>query len=192
VVHVRHNSFTVAADAAEDRQEPDMGTTAVIYRIILLGHLGAAIVGFGGLFTHGALHARAVAADALEATPLLRATIGVARAAEYGLYATLAFGIVLVSLSDDVYGYGEVWISASFAVWIAIVGVTHGMVRPGRRQLFDLAESITQSAAALGPSTPLQDHELAKPLLAKLAIGEAVTQLLMVAALVLMIWKPGS
>lgn len=168
-----------------------MGTTAVVYRIILLGHIAAAIVGFGGLITHGALHAKAVAADAVDAAPMLRSTIDIARAAEYGIYATLAFGIVLVSLSDDVYGYGQLWISGSFLVWILVVGVTHGMVRPGRRQLFELAESIGQSAVALGPKTPLQDHDLAKPLLAKLAIGEAITQLLLVVALVLMVWKPG-
>jgi len=168
-----------------------MGTTAVIYRIILLCHVLAVVVGFGGLITHGALHAKAVGVDAFEATPLLRTAMGISRIAEYGIYATLAFGIVLVSLSDDVHGYGEVWISASFVVWFVVVGVTHGMVRPGRRQLFELAESITQSAAGLGPSTPLQEHELAKPLIAKLALGEAATQLLLVGALILMIWRPG-
>ena len=168
-----------------------VGTTAVIYRIILVGHLLAVIVGFGGLITHGAIHAKAVGLNAIEATPLLRLAIGIARIAEYGLYATLAFGIVLVSLSADVYGYDEIWIWASFLLWLTIVGITHAMVRPARRSLFDLSESITQSAVAMGPLEPLQSHELAKPLLAKLAIGEAATQLLLVLTLVLMVWKPG-
>lgn len=168
-----------------------METTAVIYRIILLGHVLAVVVGFGGLITHGALHAKAVGADASEAAPLLRSAVGISRIAEYGIYATLAFGIVLVSLSDDTHGYGEFWILASMVIWLVVVGVNHGMVRAGRRKLFELAESITQSAAALGPSTPLQEHELAKPLIAKLALGEAATQLLLLGALVLMIWRPG-
>ncbi|MDH3293712.1 MAG: hypothetical protein OER95_05270 [Acidimicrobiia bacterium] len=168
-----------------------MGTTAIIYRIIVLGHLAAVIVGFGGLIAHGALHAKAVQSDAVAAAPLLRSAIDISRIAEYGIYATLALGIILVSLSDDVYGYGEVWISASFLVWFGVVGATRGLVRPGRRRLFELADSITQSAAALGPMARLQDHELAKPLVLKLAVGEALTQLLMVAGLVLMVWKPG-
>lgn len=168
-----------------------MATTDMIYRIILLGHVVAAIVGFGALIAHGAIHAKAIGTDAVTAAPVLRNAIAIARYADYGLYATLAFGMVLVSLSNDLYEYSQPWVIASIAVWLIVVALTHSMVKPGRSGLADLAESISQSAAALGPLEPLQEHELARPLIAKLAIGEAVTQLLLVVSLVLMVWKPG-
>ena len=76
-----------------------MESTAVIYRIILLAHIASAIVGFGGLFAHGSFHATAVRADPATARPVLQATAQAARWAEYGIYGTLVFGIVLVSLS---------------------------------------------------------------------------------------------
>ncbi len=165
-----------------------METTAVIYRIILLGHIGAAIVGFGALITHGSFHAAAVRSPSADAASVLRTTAGGARLAEYGLYAVLGFGIVLIALSDDVYRYSEAWISATFVVWILIVGLVHGLIRPARAQLLELA-STTEPGG--DDNDCLADLTEAQPSLARLAIGEAGTQLLLLGALVLMIWKPG-
>jgi uncharacterized membrane protein len=163
-----------------------MGTGSAIYRIILLGHIAAAIVGFGGLIAHGFYHAKAVGAQAVETRALLRTTSDVARWAEYGVYAVLAFGIVLVSLSDDVFGFDEPWISASFVVWFLMVGLNHGLVRPARSKLIDAADSMDESN-----SVTLADDSSTKALLGRLAIGEGATQILLIVALVLMIWKPG-
>ncbi len=116
-----------------------MGTGSVLYRIILVGHLIAAVVGFGGLITHGLYHARAVRASANEAGPLMRATVAVSQIAHYGLYALLAFGVVLISLSDDAWSFAAPWVSASFVVWFLIVGLLHGLVRPAQRRLQELA-----------------------------------------------------
>lgn len=164
-----------------------METTAVIYRIILLGHIGAAIVGFGALITHGSFHAAAVRSPASGAAPVLRAAASGARLAEYGLYAVLGFGIVLIALSDDVYRYSEPWISASFVVWFLVVGLVHGLIRPARAQLLELASVAVPD----GDGNDLVERSDAQPLLARLAIGEAGTQLLLLGALILMIWKPG-
>ncbi len=169
-----------------------METTAVIYRIILLGHIASAIVGFGALIAHGTFHARAVRSSSADAVPVLRATAQGARIGEYGLYAVLAFGIVLIALSDDVYRYSEPWISASFVVWILIIGLVHGLIRPARAKLLELVVS----SDGVGDQGTDGNGELAartdaQPLMARLAAGEAGTQLLLAAALVLMIWKPG-
>lgn len=169
-----------------------METTAVIYRIILLGHIGAAIVGFGALIGHGSFHATAVRSPATEAVPVLRATARGARVAEYGLYAVLGFGIVLIALSDDVYRYSEPWISASFVVWILIIGLVHGLVRPARTKLLEMATADELEGDGTDDrGGDLADRSGAQPLLARLAAGEAGTQLLLLGALVLMIWKPG-
>jgi len=173
-----------------------METTAVIYRIMLLGHIGAAIVGFGALIAHGSFHAKAVRSSPTDAEPVLRATAQGARVGEYGLYAVLGFGIVLVALSDDVYRYSEPWISAAFVIWFVIIGLIHGLVRPARTRLLELASSLNRdgdsdSSAGGDKGSVLVDQVEAQPMLARLAAGEAGTQLLLLAALVLMIWKPG-
>ena len=184
-----------------------METTAAIYRIILLGHIASAIVGFGALISHGSYHARAVRSRPRDAARLLETTSGVAKTAEYGIYGVLAFGILLVALSDDVYRYSEGWISAAFVIWFVIVGLVHGLIRPARKGLVELTGSLAErdseddrSAAQIRSSDDaetdlghedLADLEAARPLIGRLAIGEAGVQLLVVAALVLMVWKPG-
>ena len=167
-----------------------MGTTAVIYRIILLGHIAAAIVGFGGLIAHGTFHAQAVRSDPRSARSLLSTTVAVSRWANNSLYAVFALGIVLIALSDDVYGYGELWVSAAFLAWFVIVGLNHGLVRPARSRLIELADALASESVET-ETTALADHEPARPSLARLALGEGLTQVLLVVSLALMIWKPG-
>ncbi len=198
-----------------------MGTGSVLYRIILVGHLLAAVIGFGGLITHGLYHARAVRASATEAGSLMRATVAVSQIAHYGLYALLAFGVVLISLSDDTWSFAAPWVSASFVVWFVIVGLIHGLVRPAQRRLEELATKaendpiVVESCwgPALAAEEGLGGHDAdmdntvkqslgfdqwlsGQPgdsgLLGRLAMGELATQLLFIVALILMVWKPGS
>ncbi len=162
-----------------------MGTTSAIYRIILLLHILTAIVGFGGLIAHGAYNAKAFRSKAGDALVLLRNTAAVTNIAHYGIYAVFVFGIILIALSDSAIGFGEAWISASFVVVFVVVGLAHGMVRPA-------VKGLTARAEALPADTMMESDPEAKALAGKLAIGEGVTQVLLVIALVLMIWKPGA
>ncbi len=162
-----------------------MGIESVLYRIILLLHIAAAIIGFGGVIAHGAYNARAFRGPAGPGRVLLNATQGVAKIAEYAIYAILPLGIVLIAISDDTFSFADPWISASFLVWFALVGASHGAVRPAIR-------TMAERAADLGADAPLDADPEAMAASRKLMIGEAATQLLLVIALFLMIWKPGA
>lgn len=162
-----------------------MGLDSVLYRIILLLHIATAIVGFGGLITHGAYHARAFRGPASAARTVLTATQHVSKIAEYAIYAVLPLGIILVAVSDSTFSMGDAWVSASFVVWILLVGALHGAVRPA-------VKTLLQRADALGADTIVQTDGEAQSAARKLMIGEAAGQLLLVVALYLMIWKPGS
>jgi uncharacterized membrane protein len=161
-----------------------MGTGSALYRIILLLHIATAIVGFGGVITHGAYHARAFRGPAGAAATILTATRGIGKIADYAIYAVLPLGIVLVAISDDAIGFGDPWISASFLVWILMVGAAHGAVRPA-------VKTMIERAGAIGEDTVLETDTDAAAAARKLMIGEAAVQLLLVVALVLMIWQPG-
>lgn len=162
-----------------------MGTESVLYRIILLLHIATAIVGFGGLITLGAYHARAFRSTAANARAVLDVTGQVGKIAEYAIYAVLPLGIVLVAISDDTFSMGDPWVSASFVVWFLMVGALHGAVRPA-------VKTIAQRAESLGAETIVETDDAAMAAARKLMIGEAASQVLLVIALVLMIWKPGS
>ncbi len=165
-----------------------MGTGSVLYRIVLVLHLGAAIVGFGGMVAHGAYHARAFRASAAEARTLLATTRSVTRFAEWAVYAVLPLGIVLVAISDDAFSLGDPWVSASFVIWFLLIGAQHGAVRPAVKALEERAGTL----ASGGATAPLGDDDEAMAAARRLMPGEAATQLLLVVALVLMVWKPGS
>ena len=162
-----------------------MGTGSAIYRIILLLHIATAIVGFGGMIAHGAYNAKAFASTAGEAAVLLKTTQAVTKIAHGALYMLFLLGIVLVALSDSEISFAAPWISASFVVWFAVVGVAHGMVRPA-------IQALTDKASELAPDTAMSGDGEVTSLAKKLATGEGLTQLLLVVALVLMIWQPGN
>ncbi|MDH3680008.1 MAG: DUF2269 family protein [Acidimicrobiia bacterium] len=161
-----------------------MGIESVLYRIILLLHIATAIVGFGGVITHGAYNARAFRSAAAPGAVLLEATKGVNKIADYALYALLPLGIVLIAISDDAFGFGDAWVSASFVVWFLIIGAIHGAIRPAVR-------TLSERASALAPDGQLDADPDAAAASRKLMIGEGATELLLVIALVLMIWQPG-
>jgi len=168
-----------------------MGTASAIYRIVLLLHIAAAIVGFGGLLANGLNNAKAFRAPVDQAKTLLQATQGVSKTAYYAIYALFALGIVLVAVSDSAFSFAAPWISAAFLVVFAIIGISHGMVRPAIAGLVTRAEALASGAP--GQSVPiLESDEEAGGLAKRLAIGEGLIQLLLVIALYLMIWKPGN
>ena len=90
---------------------------------------------------------------------------------------------MLVALSDSAIEFGDLWISLSFLVWFAIVGVTHGLVRPTQNRLVARAE-------ALEPDQIVSEDSEAMAQAKRMALGEGLVQLLLVAALALMVWQP--
>src|SRR5689334_17979922 len=96
-----------------------------IYKFFLVLHLLSVIIGFGAFM---ALSASAWLGDRRVGTLDNRTT----RIAEYSMYAVPILGFGLVGLSDKVIKFSQVWIWLSLILWIAIVGVYHGMIRPAR------------------------------------------------------------
>lgn len=155
-----------------------------LYRFFLLLHILSAVVGFGGVIAHGMYNAKAFRSRAAEALVTLRTTASVTNIAHYGIYATLVFGMILIPQSDGFISFGDMWISMSFLVWIILVGLAHGLVRPA-------VKTLTQRAEAISGDTVLANDAEAGEAAKKLALGEGLTQLLLAVALYLMIFKPG-
>lgn len=162
-----------------------MGPESALYKIVLLLHILTVIVGFGGVVTHGFYNAKAFRDPARRAGDVLTTTRGVTNYAHYAIYAVLPLGIVLVAVSDKTYEFSQAWISASFVVWILLVGAAHGLVRPA-------VAKLGERAAAIGPDTVLDTDGEAVAASKKLMLGESATQLLLVIAIVLMVFKPGA
>jgi uncharacterized membrane protein len=85
------------------------------------------------------------------------------------LVLTAAFGIGLVLVSDDAWGFDQAWVSLSFLVWIALCGVVSGIIMPGERKVGGGDVSAMK----------------------QVAMGGQIATVLLLVMLYLMIWKPG-
>jgi hypothetical protein len=109
-----------------------------------------------------------IVAFAPSVVSLLPGNRGTAVAAARTFYAPALilaglFGILCVVTSDDVFEFDQTWITLALIVWIAMNGVFHAIVLPGRR-----IGSIKQ-----------------------VDTGQSIMTILLVIMLYLMIWKPG-
>jgi hypothetical protein len=121
------------------------------FKIFLLLHILSVIVAF--------------APAVVSLVPGNRGTAVAAARTYYAPALILAglFGILCVVTSDDAFKFDQTWVTLAFVVWIAMNGVYHAIVLPGRR-----VSSYTQV-----------DN------------GQAIITILLVIMLYLMIWKPG-
>jgi hypothetical protein len=158
------------------------------YNVSVLLHLICVIVGYGALgidWLSGTQSQRFQGGEAY-AVAQARYTTTVKVATRF-LYGVPVFGLLAVALSQGDISMGEAWISAALGVWLVSVGVLHGMVIPARRQMLVLLGELAgrpddaMSRLTTRLSTAGQ----------KAALGQSLISLLTVAALVLMIWKPG-
>ena len=161
-----------------------IGTTG--YDLFKVIHIACAIIGFGGVVLNGLYASKAQKRTPAEALAVSEVNFSVSNIAEYFIYATIILGIGLSGMSDGVYTFGRTWVWLSLVLAIVGVGLSHGLLRPKVKAYIETQREI----AAAGSATP----ELAASLKAKLgAIApiSAVLDLLLVAILLMMVFKWG-
>ena len=170
-----------------------MGTNSGIYKFVLVLHILAVIVGFGSVFLMGVFGAKAKARGGREGAAIGEAAFEVGRDwSEWFIYAVPVLGIVLVLLSDDEIRFSEAWISWSFLLYIASLGITHALHLPNLRRMNQLAAELAAGAppGAGSGGPPPQVAELDARGKRAAAVGAALN-LTMIVILFLMVWQPG-
>ncbi|MBW3575424.1 MAG: DUF2269 domain-containing protein [Actinobacteria bacterium] len=150
-----------------------MGVDGELYRLVLLLHIGAVVVGFGGIALNRIYGTQARRRGGSEGVAIGEANLAATRAASSLIYLVPVFGIALVLLSDGTWGFDQPWISVSFLLYLVAAGLLGAVVVPSQKRI----------SSASGDVERLQG---------KLAAATAAVNLLFVAVLALMIWKPGA
>ena len=170
-------------------QSNDVGSTG--YRLLLLAHVASVIVGYGAVVFDSILGARATRMSGAEAHAVAqagyRASVHVAQRALY-LVPLAGIGVVLTHPNPEV-DFSSPWVSAAFVVYVASLGVLHGLVTPARRKALVLLGELAGRPDSDNRRPPEQAQ--VESLGRRMQLGEALFHLLTVAALVLMIWQPG-
>jgi uncharacterized membrane protein len=151
------------------------------YKIVLVLHILAAIVGFGSVMLNGVYASEARKRPGAEGGAIAEANYRVSwKIAMWFIYAIPVLGLALVGMSDKAWKFSQTWVWLSLVLWFAVVGVAHGVHRPNVRRLDELIKS---------PNPDVAELERRERLAATMG---AVMSVLVVAALVLMVFKPGA
>ena len=156
-----------------------MGVDGDLYNVVLVLHILAAIIGFGGMFIAGfyGIESRRLPGD--EGLVVAQATLKVSgQVPTVAVCAVPILGILLILMSEDVWQFSQAWISLSFLLYLVLMGLATGLQVPTIRKLVALR-------AAGGNAT--QVEALGK----RAAAVGAVVNVLWVITLALMVFKPG-
>ncbi|MEX2255534.1 MAG: DUF2269 family protein [Acidimicrobiia bacterium] len=159
------------------------------YKIVLVLHILCAIVGFGAVFLNGIYGQQAKSRKGPEGLAISQANFLVSEIGTYFIYAVFVLGIVLVLIGDNVFDFGQTWIWLSMALFLAAIGVSHGLLRPKVRRMQALMEEMIASGPPVGGPPP-QAAEMETLGKALGIIGPAL-DITLIVILFLMVFKPG-
>ena len=156
------------------------GVNSGIYKFLLVLHILSAIVGLGAVMLNGLYAAQTQKRPGPAGRAVFESNVYVSQIAEYVIYAIPVFGIALIYTSDKAWKFSQTWVWLSLVLWFALVGLLHGVHRPNVRQLDALVGSGSGDVAEMERRGRLAS-----------TMG-AVLSLIVVATLVLMVFKPGA
>ncbi|CAN5183115.1 hypothetical protein BH24ACT1_BH24ACT1_05780 [soil metagenome] len=164
-----------------------MGVSGGLYRFVLLLHILTVVVAFGSFMANAAYARLARERGGSEGVAINEASAAVTKRVSQGsFWAVPVLGILLVVLSDGDFGFDEPWISLSFLLFIAAAVILVAVVIPTQRMVNQLAaESVANRSSGTGQGEMVRLDK-------KLAAFSGVFNLIFLALLALMIFKPGA
>ena len=170
-----------------------MGVNSTLYNLVLVLHLVAVVVGFGTVFLNGAYGAEAKRRGGAGGLAIGEANFAVSKMAQYAIYAAGVFGVLLVILSDGAWEFSQLWISLSFLVFFVAMGLAQGLLMPAARRMNVLAGELAGAAPGGGGGGGGRPPQVAEKeaLEKRLAVVGTILNLMVVALIALMVFKPG-
>jgi uncharacterized membrane protein len=159
-----------------------MGVDSNLYQLVLVLHILAVIIGFGGMFIAGFYGTESNKRSGREGLAVAETTMKVTSLAPtMAVYTVPVLGILLILLSDDAWKFSDMWVSLSFLLYIALIVVTVGWYMPNARKLLSLRSG--------GEGVKTTEMEARTK---RAAMFGGIINVLWVVVLVLMVFKPGS
>ncbi|HZV72206.1 MAG TPA: DUF2269 family protein [Conexibacter sp.] len=157
------------------------------YTLVLFLHITSAVIAFGATFAFPIIDVTIRRVD-LRALPVWN------EAQNQIGYKLITPGATLVLISgiymaiDRWSHFGTVWFSIAGVIVIVLLGLGHGFFAPTARKLRDQAKADLAAGAAERGTMSAEYEALA----ARVRAVGILSSLLVVAALLLMVWKPGA
>jgi uncharacterized membrane protein len=161
-----------------------------IYDFVLLLHLVAVVVGFGGVLLNGVYGAQAKKRPGPGGLAIAEANYFVStKVAEPAIYLVPLFGFGLIGLSDSAWSFSQTWIVLSLVLYVIGLANARIVLVPTQAHMIALMREMAAAAPpAGGPPPQVAKMERAGR---RLAAAGAFSHVLFTVIMVLMIWKPG-
>jgi uncharacterized membrane protein len=159
------------------------------YKFVLVLHILAAIVGFGGVLLNGAYALQAKKRPGPGARAISEANYSVSLIAEKFIYAVPLLGFALIGLSDEAWKFSQTWIWLALVLYVGALGLSHAVLIPGHRRINVLLAELELVGAPSSSGPPPQVAQI-EAIGKRQAATAVVLQVALVAALALMVWKP--
>lgn len=167
----------------------DLRPPGVGYNILVLLHIVCAIGGFGALIYRGWVLDMARRRGEAVSAGVLAVYGQVSQVGEVLTYGLVVFGIAAVGASGEHNLFKKPWVIAAVVVYVAMMGVLHGAVRPAERSYRVAMLELAQAPAVKPPDRPPQMAEMDR-LYRRIGAGMGVFNVLLLGALYLMVFKP--
>ncbi len=162
---------------------------SVGFQILVLLHILCVIGGFGAVAYNALYMSLAQRRPGGGTAAVIEVNTLVSGFAELLIYAALLFGVGAVTASRSTIKFSDAWVSAAFAVYLVDVGVLHGWIKRYQRQYAATVSRLETPGADTG-SVEVDLAQL-KQLERRVSLGWGAFNLLVVAAVYLMVFKPG-
>jgi uncharacterized membrane protein len=147
------------------------------YQVLLVIHLLTVIVGIGSVVLNGLYGNEAKKAGSNGGNAVVRANFEVTKVAEIVIYLIPVTGILMV-IKSPAWDFSDAWVMISIALYVIAIGIAHAVLIPGSKKMIELTQ---------GPPTAEMES-----VTKRLGMAGMTNNLIVVALVVLMVWKPGS
>lgn len=154
-----------------------------VYHLLVTLHVLCVIGGFGALAYNPLYLSLSRRRPAGGAAAVVEVNGLVSGLAELLVYAALLFGVGAVGESHSTVSFSDPWVAGAFGVYFAAIGVLHGWIKPQGRRFGQTARQLEAGSGG--------DGALLQRLEKRVALGWGTFNLLVVAAVCLMVFKPG-
>jgi uncharacterized membrane protein len=162
------------------------GTNTGIYKVLLVLHILSAIVGLGAVMLNGLYAAQSARRPGTPGRAVSEANYAVSSIAMYVVYSIPVFGLLLILFSDGAWKLSQTWVWLALLLYVIGVGLSHAVLFPGQKEIDELRAQIEQQ-----PQTESVAVAQINRIGARQAVAGTIADLVVVAILALMIWKPG-
>jgi uncharacterized membrane protein len=164
-------------------------SVSVLFQSFVLLHIICAVGGFGSLFYRSLVLDLARRRGDAAAAGVLAVYGQISQVGEVLMYGVVVFGLAAVGAGPNGISFSKPWVGAAILLYVVMLGILHGLVRPGERRYRKTMLELAQMPAMAPPKRPPQLAELDR-LYRRIGAGMGIFNVCLLAALYLMVFKP--